>query len=64
MTEQANEAGRDPQQERLEKVQSDIDEARHEAEEHGTISPADPPRTFADPDGDGETEPSPVPPPG
>lgn len=43
----------DPEQERLHEVQEEIDEVRREAEEHGTLPPEHPERTFADPDGDG-----------
>jgi hypothetical protein len=54
----------DPEQERLEELQDEIDDVRRGAEEHGTIPPSGPPRTFADPDGDGKVDPTPVTPPG
>lgn len=54
----------DPEHDRLEELQEEIDEVRRQAEDHATIPPSDPPRTFADPDGDGEVDPTPVPPPG
>jgi hypothetical protein len=41
-----------PNEEELEEIQHDIDDARHQAEAHGTI-PSGPHRTFIDPDGDG-----------
>ena len=53
----------DPKQERLDQVQDDIDEARRQAEDHGTLPPETPPRTFAYPDGDGEVEGTGAPPP-
>ena len=46
----------DPEHERLEELEQQIDEVRREAVGHGTIPPSDPPRTFADPDADGEVE--------
>jgi hypothetical protein len=41
----------------LEQVEEDIEAARRQAEEHGTIHGKHD-RTFADPDGDGSDEPS------
>lgn len=39
--------------EKLEQVEEDIDAARRQAEEHGTIPDTTPEPTFADPTGDG-----------
>jgi hypothetical protein len=42
--------------EELEQVQRDIDDARRQAQEDGTLPPDHPERTFIDPDGDGEPD--------
>jgi hypothetical protein len=42
---------------RIEEVEEKIDEARRRAEDDGLLPPEDPPRTFADPDGDGDVDP-------
>ena len=45
-----------PNEERLEELQDDIDRARRQAEEHGTLPDSTPQPTFIDPDGDGEPD--------
>ncbi len=42
------------QDDELQQLQDDIDAARRQAEDHGTIPDSDPEPTFADPDGDGD----------
>lgn len=46
--------------EQLDEVQRDIDAARRQAQEHGTLPPDHREPTFIDPDGDGEEEPGPL----
>ena len=46
----------DPTKERLDEVQKEIDEARRQAEEHGTIPDSTPEPTFIDPDADGRID--------
>jgi len=46
----------DPDEQLLDEVQHDIDEARRKAQEHGTIPNPHHAPTFIDPDGDGEAE--------
>lgn len=48
-------AMKDPENEKLDQVQEDIDRVRRDAEEHGTL-PSDPEPTLVDPDADGEEE--------
>ena len=45
-----------PDEERREELQDDIDAARRQAEEHGTLPDLRPDPTFIDPDGDGEPD--------
>lgn len=42
--------------EKLEQVEEDIEAARRQAEEHGTIPDSTPEPTYADPDADGRRE--------
>jgi hypothetical protein len=44
----------DPEQERLDELEAEIQHVKHDAEEHGTLPPEHHKPTFADPDGDGE----------
>jgi hypothetical protein len=41
---------------RLDELGEKIDDARRQAEDHGTIPDSDPEPTFADPDGDGDPD--------
>lgn len=43
-----------PDDQRIDDLGDTIDEARKQAEDHGTIPDSDPEPTFVDPDGDGE----------
>lgn len=43
-------------QEQTDELQRDIDEARRQAQEHGSLPDSEPKQTYADPDGDGEEE--------
>lgn len=43
-----------PDDQRLDELGQQIDDARKQAEDHGTIPDSDPEPTYADPDGDGE----------
>lgn len=43
-------------EERLDDLQRGIDDARTQAEEHGTLPDTTPEPTFADPDGDGDVD--------
>jgi hypothetical protein len=45
---------RDPSDERIEELEREIDDARRQAEEHGTLPSDKPEPTYADPDADGE----------
>lgn len=49
-------AAREPDEERLEELKKGIDEARRQAEEHGTIPSSEPEQTFIDPDADGRID--------
>ncbi len=46
----------EPDQSELDQVERDIEEARRNAEEHGTIPDSTPEPTFIDPDADGDIE--------
>jgi hypothetical protein len=52
----------DPENDKLEELQEDIDRVRRDAEEHGTL-PSDPEPTIFDPDADGAEERTQPPPP-
>lgn len=43
----------EPQDDRTEALQQGIDDARRQAQEHGTLPNPDPEPTLVDPDGDG-----------
>ena len=43
-----------PDDQHLDELGQQIDDARKQAEDHGTIPDPDPEPTFADPDGDGD----------
>ena len=47
---------RDTMDERLEELSDDIERARQQAEEHGTLPPSEPEQTFIDPDADGRID--------
>lgn len=49
--------GSDPEQDRLDALEHEIEEVKEHAEEHGTLPPEHAKRTFADPDGDGTDDP-------
>jgi hypothetical protein len=42
--------------ERLDELEANIERARRQAEEHGTIPSSEPQQTFIDPDGDGRID--------
>lgn len=46
-----------PEDPRLDELDKTIDDARKQAEDHGTIPDSDPEPTFADPEGDGAEDP-------
>lgn len=47
---------RDTMDERLEELGEDIERARQQAEEHGTLPSSEPEQTFIDPDADGRID--------
>ncbi len=46
----------EPDEERLEQLEQGIEEARRQAEEHGTLPRSEPEQTFIDPDADGRVD--------
>ena len=48
--------GRDPLEERLDQLEENIQQARRQAQEHGTLPPDEPEQTFIDPDADGQID--------
>lgn len=47
---------REPDQERLDELEKGIEDARRQAEEHGTVPKSEPEQTFIDPDADGRID--------
>ena len=43
-----------PDDKQIDELEETIDDARRQAEDHGTIPDSEPDPTFVDPDGDGE----------
>jgi hypothetical protein len=45
-----------PDKDRIDELGEDIEEAREQAEDHGTLPQSDPDPTFIDPEGDGHVD--------
>lgn len=50
------ETGRDPLEERLDELEHNIESARRQAQEHGTLPSPENEQTFIDPDADGRID--------